>query len=66
MPTYEFRCMACGHQFEIFTSIRQKEQGLQLKCPKCGGDRIGEVFGALVFVHKTGEVVPSGGCSCGR
>jgi len=66
MPTYEFKCMDCGHQFEIFTSISQKEKGLDLKCPKCGGEKMGEIFGSFIFVHKTGEVVPTGGSCCSR
>ncbi len=66
MPTYEFQCADCNERFEIFASISQKEKGLDLKCPKCGSDRIGEVFGPVIFVHKTGEIIPSGGsCCCG-
>ncbi|MDZ7412196.1 MAG: zinc ribbon domain-containing protein, partial [candidate division KSB1 bacterium] len=55
MPTYEFKCLDCGHQFEIFTSISQKEKGLELKCSKCGSEKVGEIFGSLIFVHKSGE-----------
>jgi putative FmdB family regulatory protein len=33
MPTYEYECLKCGHQFEQFQSITAKP----LKtCPKCG------------------------------
>ncbi|MBC7185940.1 MAG: zinc ribbon domain-containing protein [Calditrichaeota bacterium] len=66
MPTYEFRCLSCGHQFEVFTSISQKEKGLDLSCPNCGDDRIAEVFGSVMIMHKTGEVVPTGGSCCSR
>ncbi len=34
MPTYEYRCDACGHVFEEFQSM--KDDPLT-KCPKCGG-----------------------------
>jgi len=33
MPTYEYKCDACGHVFEQFQNITDKP--LQ-KCPSCG------------------------------
>ncbi|MBN2353324.1 MAG: zinc ribbon domain-containing protein [Spirochaetales bacterium] len=33
MPTYEYRCKMCGHQFEAFQRI--SDEPLK-KCPKCG------------------------------
>ncbi len=33
MPTYEYRCEKCGHEFEEFQSITAKPIK---KCPKCG------------------------------
>jgi putative FmdB family regulatory protein len=32
MPTYEYACQKCGHQFEQFQSMR--DEPLK-KCPKC-------------------------------
>ncbi len=32
MPTYEYECTKCGHQFEKFQSMR--DEPLR-KCPKC-------------------------------
>jgi putative FmdB family regulatory protein len=32
MPTYEYACPKCGHQFELFQSMR--DEPLK-KCPKC-------------------------------
>lgn len=34
MPTYDYECQKCGHQFELFQSI--KDAPLK-KCPKCRG-----------------------------
>ncbi|MBN1759279.1 MAG: hypothetical protein JW863_13215 [Chitinispirillaceae bacterium] len=34
MPTYEYRCDACGHTFEKFQSMT--EEPLR-KCPECDG-----------------------------
>ena len=33
MPTYEYKCDACGHRFELFQSITASHVR---KCPKCG------------------------------
>lgn len=33
MPTYEYRCDACGHEFELFQSIKASPVR---KCPECG------------------------------
>jgi len=33
MPTYEYKCDACGHEFEKFQSITA---ATIRKCPKCG------------------------------
>lgn len=34
MPTYEYGCLICGHQFEAFHGINAKSVQ---KCPECGG-----------------------------
>lgn len=33
MPTYEYECGGCGHQFEKYQSMTEKPIK---KCPKCG------------------------------
>lgn len=33
MPTYEYECGSCGHQFEVFQPIKDKPRK---KCPECG------------------------------
>ncbi|HMP02059.1 MAG TPA: zinc ribbon domain-containing protein [Gemmatales bacterium] len=43
MPTYEYRCNACGHQFEEFQSI--KDDALT-KCPKCKKKKLERLIGA--------------------
>lgn len=43
MPTYEYRCEACSHQFDEFQSMT--EEPLR-KCPKCGKNRLRRLFGA--------------------
>ena len=36
MPLYEYQCQACEEVFEVRASIKEKEAGLVLVCPKCG------------------------------
>jgi putative FmdB family regulatory protein len=43
MPTYEYRCEACRHEFEIFHSIT--ENALR-KCPKCGKLKLRRLIGS--------------------
>ena len=33
MPTYDYRCGNCNHEFEVFQSMTA---GVLKKCPKCG------------------------------
>lgn len=49
MPTYDYECDACGHQFEQFQAITDEPQR---KCPQCGKLRLRRLFGtgaAVVF-----------------
>ena len=50
MPTYEYRCSACQHQFEIVQSI--KDDALTTG-PECGGE-LRKVFGLPGIVLKGG------------
>ena len=33
MPTYDYRCAACEHEFELFQSMKD---AAKKKCPACG------------------------------
>ena len=49
MPTYEYACQKCGHQFEQFQSMR--DEPLK-KCPKCGKTGVKRLLGTgagLIF-----------------
>lgn len=35
MPTYEYQCKKCKHEFEVFQQITEKPIK---NCPKCKGD----------------------------
>ena len=43
MPTYEYRCESCGHEFEKFQSITAKSLR---KCPVCSKSTVKRLIGA--------------------
>jgi putative FmdB family regulatory protein len=49
MPTYDYRCDACGHRFELFQSIKADPAKT---CPSCGQDAARRMIGTgggLIF-----------------
>jgi putative FmdB family regulatory protein len=48
MPTYEYRCRKCKHQFELFHSIKDDKPK---RCPKCRAraDRVPAGGAGLLF-----------------
>ena len=49
MPTYDYKCFACEHQFELFQSITADPIK---KCPKCGKLKVKRLLGTgagLIF-----------------
>src|SRR6476619_4107510 len=49
MPTYDYSCDACHHEFEVFEPITAEPQK---KCPKCKKNKLRRLFGAgggLIF-----------------
>ena len=48
MPTYGYRCPACGHEFEKLQNITDDTRA---KCPNCGkrGERLISGGAAIVF-----------------
>jgi putative FmdB family regulatory protein len=63
MPTYEYACMECGEKTDVFASIAEKEKGLKVTCPGCGGNKMVQFFGR---VNVMGSARGSGGAPfCG-
>src|SRR5947209_16457099 len=49
MPTYEYQCDACGHNFDEFQYF---SEAALTKCPKCKKNKLHRVFGtgaAIIF-----------------
>ena len=48
MPTYEYSCNDCGHQFDVVASIHDDSL---TTCPNCGGN-LRKLFGNVGVVFK--------------
>lgn len=48
MPTYQYACSACNHQFEI---VQKFSDDALTECPSCAGD-LRKVFSAVGIVFK--------------
>ena len=49
MPTYDYRCEACGHEFELF---QQMSAAVETTCPECGEESLRRLVGtggAILF-----------------
>ena len=49
MPTYDYKCNACGHAFDELQSFSEP---VLTKCPKCKKNKLARLFGgggAIIF-----------------
>ena len=49
MPTYEYRCKACGHELEV---VQGFTDAALTKCPSCGKKELRKVFSAVGISFK--------------
>jgi len=49
MPTYDYRCLSCNHNFELFQSMTEEPIST---CPKCGG-KVKRLIGAGSGFYQT-------------
>ena len=49
MPTYEYRCKACGHEVEAVQAFT--DDALTV-CPSCGAEELRKVFGSVGIAFK--------------
>lgn len=72
MPIYEFKCLKCEEFIEML--VMNKDDEIQLKCPKCGGEELERVLsttsytmgygsGADTGVKSQTRTCPSGSCT---
>ncbi len=43
MPTYDYRCDGCEHQFEVFQKVDDRQKKT---CPECGEKKLRRLIGA--------------------
>ncbi|OGW62395.1 MAG: hypothetical protein A2V83_08375 [Nitrospirae bacterium RBG_16_64_22] len=63
MPIYEYRCQACGNEFEKL--ILGSSGGDGVSCPSCGGSDVAKklsVFAAATSSSSPPHSSPSSGC----
>jgi putative FmdB family regulatory protein len=53
MPIYEFRCLGCGHVFELL-KLKKESEGLDMKCPKCSSAEVERVLSSVSFIASGG------------
>jgi putative FmdB family regulatory protein len=53
MPIYEFRCLGCGHVFELLKLKKEsdKNEEIKMKCPKCGHSNVERVLSKVGSVR---------------
>ena len=49
MPLYEYRCDACGHQFEVIQKFSDEPIAI---CPKCGSGPVAKLLSSPAFQFK--------------
>ena len=44
MPTYNYKCSECEHEFEMFLPIKDREVPVKSSCPECEKTKCVEQF----------------------
>ena len=53
MPIYEFRCLSCGHIFEILSLVGEAEVSIQ--CTQCGGEEAQRLLSRVAYSMSDGS-----------
>jgi putative FmdB family regulatory protein len=64
MPTYEYECKKCNYRIEVKASVKEKSEGLKIKCPECGSEDVKQLFGSVCCITSEGGNDSGSGCSC--
>ena len=60
MPLYEYRCQACGDDFEILRGLHEKDE--DVKCPQCGEKKAEKLLSACCTVKGESSSASAGSC----
>ncbi len=58
MPTYQYRCTKCGHNFELRRSLFEKKPD-QPACPSCGAEDTERVYSVFSWGGASSGCAPS-------
>ncbi|MFW5696185.1 MAG: FmdB family zinc ribbon protein [Phototrophicaceae bacterium] len=47
MPSYEYRCKACGERFDLFYKTYADYDAAKKTCPHCGSDSLARLIGSV-------------------
>jgi len=53
MPIFEFKCLACGEEFEVF--LKNKEEISQVRCKSCGSEKIERLMSIVNSIISEGS-----------
>ncbi len=49
MPTYEYECKKCGHEF-LLTVAMDEHQKRKVRCPKCKSENVKQVIRSVFVI----------------
>ena len=53
MPIYEFKCLGCGHVFELL-KLKKEDEKSGMKCPKCSSLEVERVLSSVSVITSSG------------
>lgn len=64
MPTYEYHCTGCKHNFSLEASVAEYEDGLDEACPECSSHSTTRRLGSVMISTGSADTdaAPQGGC----
>jgi putative FmdB family regulatory protein len=60
MPLYDYLCNACDESFEVRTTIKEKEAGLDVLCPRCDSHKTRQILSIVQQLRGGKDFSPSG------
>lgn len=68
MPIYEFRCLRCGHVFELL-KLKKSDEEVEMKCPECGSKKVERALSRIGVIKSrsgglTRTIKECGGSTC--
>jgi len=53
MPIYEFKCLGCGHVFELL-KLKKEDGNTGMKCPKCSSQEVERILSSVSLITSGG------------